>query len=136
MVSSGDEHQPLASAELPPSRPGSFYAEKGGSHRDALPIFDVAAPVGLPVGLVGDEIRFSGSAADPENGALPASALSWSLILHHCSLAGPCHEHPLQEFSGVASGRSSHLTTSTLPIWSYASPPRTLEACRIPRVCG
>jgi len=53
---------------------------------------------------VGDEIRFSGSAVDPENGALPASALSWSLILHHCSLDGSCHEHPLQEFSGVASG--------------------------------
>jgi glucose/arabinose dehydrogenase len=51
---------------------------------------------------VGDVISFSGSATDAQDGSLPASALSWSLILHHCP--STCHTHPLQEFAGVASG--------------------------------
>ena len=53
---------------------------------------------------VGDEITFSGSASDTEDGTLQASSLSWSLILHHCSSEGSCHEHPVQEFTGVSSG--------------------------------
>ena len=50
---------------------------------------------------VGDVISFSGSAADGQDGALPASTLSWSLILHHCP--STCHTHPLGTFPGVAS---------------------------------
>ena len=53
---------------------------------------------------VGDRISFSGSATDEQDGALSASRLAWSLILHHCDLANNCHEHPVQEFSGVAQG--------------------------------
>jgi PKD repeat protein len=53
---------------------------------------------------VGDQISFSGSATDPEDGRLPASSLDWALILHHCSTEGSCHEHPVQEFNGVAGG--------------------------------
>jgi hypothetical protein len=33
---------------------------------------------------------------------LPASALSWQVILHHCP--SDCHTHLLQTFTGVASG--------------------------------
>ena len=51
---------------------------------------------------VGDTVAFSGHALDEQDGSLPASALSWSLILHHCP--STCHEHPLQTFSGVSSG--------------------------------
>jgi PKD repeat protein len=51
---------------------------------------------------VGDSISFAGHAVDAEQGTLPASALSWSLLLHHCP--SNCHVHPLQTFSGVASG--------------------------------
>jgi glucose/arabinose dehydrogenase len=51
---------------------------------------------------VGDVITFSGHATDPQQGTLPASALTWSLLLHHCP--STCHEHPLQTFSGTASG--------------------------------
>ena len=47
-------------------------------------------------------ISFSGSAADAQDGSLPASKLSWSLILHHCP--STCHTHPLGTFLGVASG--------------------------------
>ena len=53
---------------------------------------------------VGDTIGFSGSATDAEDGTLPASNLSWSLILQHCDTPTSCHEHPIQTFPGIASG--------------------------------
>lgn len=51
---------------------------------------------------VGQTIAFAGSATDADDGTIPASGLSWSLILHHCP--STCHEHSLQDFVGVASG--------------------------------
>ena len=42
--------------------------------------------------------------ATASNPQATASKLSWSLILHHCDLANNCHEHPVQDFSGVAQG--------------------------------
>jgi glucose/arabinose dehydrogenase/PKD repeat protein len=51
---------------------------------------------------VGDVINFSGHATDQQQGTLPASALTWSLVLQHCP--STCHEHPLQTFTGTASG--------------------------------
>ena len=51
---------------------------------------------------VGDVINFSGHATDAQSGTLAASALTWSLVLQHCP--STCHEHPLQTFSGTASG--------------------------------
>jgi PKD repeat protein len=51
---------------------------------------------------VGDTITFSGHATDAQEGTLPASWLTWSLILNHCP--STCHEHPLQTFAATASG--------------------------------
>ena len=51
---------------------------------------------------VNDEIVFSGHATDAQDGDLPASSLSWALVLMHCP--SNCHEHPVQTFSGVAGG--------------------------------
>jgi len=51
---------------------------------------------------VGSVIDFAGGATDPQDGQLPASDLSWSLLLHHCP--SNCHTHFLQTFDGVASG--------------------------------
>ena len=42
---------------------------------------------------------FSGTATDPEDGTLAASALSWSMILPHCP--STCHTHPGQSFVAV-----------------------------------
>jgi len=55
---------------------------------------------------VGDVITFSGQATDAEDGSLPASALNWRVVLHHCAVLNPsnCHEHFLQDIPGVASG--------------------------------
>jgi glucose/arabinose dehydrogenase/PKD repeat protein len=53
---------------------------------------------------VGDTITFGGHATDPQQGTLPASALTWRLRLEHCATNGTCHTHQLQEFVGVSSG--------------------------------
>jgi hypothetical protein len=47
-------------------------------------------------------IAFRGSATDAQDGALPASSLSWSLIQHHCP--SNCHTHPVQSWLGVDQG--------------------------------
>lgn len=51
---------------------------------------------------VGESVAFSGSATDAQDGALPASSLSWSLVLQHCP--SNCHPHEIQTWPGVASG--------------------------------
>jgi PKD repeat protein len=66
------------------------------------PTATITAPAPGTTWKVGDVINFSGSGTDAQDGNLPASALSWSLVLHHCP--STCHTHPLQEFLGVASG--------------------------------
>ena len=58
-----------------------------------------------PCWAVGDVINFTGHATDPQQGTLPASALQWNIILHHCySDTNTCHTHQVQGFSGVSSG--------------------------------
>jgi PKD repeat protein len=66
------------------------------------PVAAIATPVPTTTWKVGDTISFSGSAVDDEDGPLPASALTWTVILHHCGTT--CHTHPVQTFTGVASG--------------------------------
>jgi PKD repeat protein/glucose/arabinose dehydrogenase len=51
---------------------------------------------------VDDQITFSGHADDPQQGTLPATALSWTLVLQHCP--STCHQHVVQSFPGVGSG--------------------------------
>ena len=57
----------------------------------------------------GQTISFTGGATDSQQGTLPASALSWSLDLHHCDPDDPdnCHVHQIQEFEDVAGGSFS-----------------------------
>ena len=43
----------------------------------------------------GRRCRSQGSASDPQDGALPGSALSWTVVLHHGS-----HDHPLLNQAG------------------------------------
>jgi len=77
------------------------YTPVGGNQP---PVPTINSPASSLTWKVGDLINFSGQATDPEDGTLPASGLSWSLILHHCDLSGNCHIHPLQTFTGVSSG--------------------------------
>lgn len=52
--------------------------------------------------VVGEPINFSGHASDAEDGDLPASALSWQIVIQHCP--DGCHIHDLLQYPGVASG--------------------------------
>src|SRR5215207_1652647 len=66
------------------------------------PTVNITAPAAGTTWKVGDVINFSGSATDAQDGTLPASGLSWAVILQHCP--SNCHPHTIQSFSGVASG--------------------------------
>ena len=66
------------------------------------PAATITAPAAGTTWKVGDVINFAGSANDAQDGPLPASRLSWGLILHHCP--SNCHEHTIQTFTGVAGG--------------------------------
>ncbi|MEO6025999.1 MAG: PQQ-dependent sugar dehydrogenase, partial [Candidatus Binatia bacterium] len=70
----------------------------GNSHPTAV----ITTPTNTLTWHAGSLISFSGSATDPEEGALGASALTWTLVLHHCP--SNCHEHTVQIFEGVAGG--------------------------------
>jgi glucose/arabinose dehydrogenase len=69
---------------------------------NSSPVPVISTPTSSLSWKVGDIISFSGSATDPEDGTLPASALTWSLVLQHCP--STCHTHQLQTWTGVASG--------------------------------
>ncbi len=68
------------------------------------PSATILGPTASTTWKVGDTITFSGTATDAEDGTLPPSALSWSLLLHHCTVPTNCHVHPVQDFVGVSGG--------------------------------
>ena len=69
---------------------------------DTPPVPTITTPLSTLTWKVGDTINFSGSATDSQDGQLPASALSWVVLIHHCP--SNCHLHTYQTFTGVASG--------------------------------
>jgi uncharacterized repeat protein (TIGR01451 family) len=62
----------------------------------------ISAPLGTLTWKVGDSVAFAGGAMDPDEGALPASAMKWTLFVHHCP--AQCHAHTLQEWTGIRTG--------------------------------
>jgi glucose/arabinose dehydrogenase len=67
---------------------------------NGVPDATILSPVSGTLYRGGQTITFSGSATDPEDGALPASAFTWRVDFHH-----DAHTHPhLPETSGVTSG--------------------------------
>ncbi len=74
---------------------------------NTAPVVTIDQPVPSLTWKVGDTIQFSGHATDNEDGNLPASSLTWSLVLHHCATPASCHVHPVQDFTGVSSGSFS-----------------------------
>jgi glucose/arabinose dehydrogenase/PKD repeat protein len=71
---------------------------------NTAPIAVVDSPASSLTWKVGDTINFSGHATDAQDGTLPASALRWSLVLHHCFTPTDCHTHLIQTVNGVSSG--------------------------------
>jgi hypothetical protein len=71
-----------------------------GPNQPPVPVIDT--PASTLRWKVGDPISFTGHANDPEQGQLPASALTWRLVMQHCP--SNCHTHPIQTWTGVSSG--------------------------------
>jgi glucose/arabinose dehydrogenase/PKD repeat protein len=67
------------------------------------PTATISTPASSLRWSVGTIINFSGSAVDSAGSPIPASGLTWSVILHH-GLCPECHDHFLQTYTGVASG--------------------------------
>lgn len=78
----------------------SVVIDPGGNPPQAT----IDAPAPTITWAVGDRIDFRGSATDPQDGALPSSRLSWTLLLQHCTATDNCHTHPVQTWDGVAEG--------------------------------
>jgi glucose/arabinose dehydrogenase/PKD repeat protein len=68
------------------------------------PVVTIDNPTSALHWRVGQTIPFAGRAADPQDGTLPASAMSWRLTLQHCVTQTSCHAHVVQNFPGVATG--------------------------------
>jgi glucose/arabinose dehydrogenase len=72
----------------------------GAGNTPPTPVIDT--PTSSLTWAVGDTISFSGHATDAQDGTLPASALTWELIINHCTTG--CHTHLVETRAGVASG--------------------------------
>ncbi|HET6211797.1 MAG TPA: PQQ-dependent sugar dehydrogenase [Micromonosporaceae bacterium] len=68
------------------------------------PTATIDTPTAGTTWKVGDTVSFTGHATDPQQGTLPASALTWHLRMQHCTTPTNCHTHFLQDYTGVASG--------------------------------
>ncbi|HYK95958.1 MAG TPA: LamG-like jellyroll fold domain-containing protein, partial [Candidatus Dormibacteraeota bacterium] len=97
----------LYGTSLSAARVAAHYAAgtSSGPPLNQPPTATISAPVSTLTWRVGDTIAFNGSATDPEDGALPASAFTWALLIQHCP--SNCHTHVVQTFDGVASGTFS-----------------------------
>lgn len=72
-----------------------------GSNTPPSPVIDT--PSTSTKWSANDSISFSGHATDAQDGTVPAAKLAWEIVIGHCSDSG-CHEHPLANRNGVASG--------------------------------
>jgi glucose/arabinose dehydrogenase len=71
----------------------------------APPVARIDTPTAGTTWAVDDQLAFSGGATDWQDEPVPASGLSWKLLLQHCSAAGTdCHTHTVQTWNGTASG--------------------------------
>ncbi|MDQ3889104.1 MAG: PKD domain-containing protein, partial [Actinomycetota bacterium] len=69
---------------------------------NAAPVPVIERPAADKLFRVGEEILLRGSASDPEDGSLPESRLTWTVLLHHGT-----HTHP---FFGPSSGNDLSIT--------------------------
>ena len=82
------------------SAPARIQVQAGNSPPEPA----IASPAGGETFHVGQTVTLTGSAADPEDGPLPDSALSWTVLLHH----NGDHTHPVL---GPSTGNGLTFTT-------------------------
>ncbi len=68
---------------------------------NAAPVATIAGPSANLTWKVGDTINFSGSATDPQDGALTGTSLTWTLVINHCP-NNDCHQHVVQSWNGAS----------------------------------
>jgi len=72
---------------------------------NTAPVATIGSPAGLDTWHVGDALDYSGSGQDAEDGSLPASAMHWEIVLHHCPGGpGDCHAHVVEHHDGTSGG--------------------------------
>jgi uncharacterized repeat protein (TIGR01451 family) len=69
---------------------------------DAAPTAFIDTPASTFKWRVGTVISFTGHGTDPEDGTIPASRMTWDVVLQHCP--SNCHSHTITSLPGVASG--------------------------------
>ena len=98
------------------TEPGTYLARvrvddgRGGTDTDQVtinvanetPTATITSPTASLTWSVGEVVSFTGTGTDPDQGALPASAFDWSLIMHHCP--DVCHSHPIRAWHDVTGG--------------------------------
>ena len=80
------------------------------------PVPAIQTPSADTTVAVGQQVAFSGSASDAQDGSIAASGLSWLLRMQHCPSS--CHAHDIETYAGVASGSFVAPDRDTRPIWS------------------
>ncbi len=70
---------------------------------NAPPVITLSAPSAALTWAVGDQIAFSASATDAQDGTLPDAAFHWEWAIAHCR-PSECHEHVVQTIDDVRSG--------------------------------
>ena len=95
---------PTRCACASPTRAACRAPTRSRSRAGTPPTATIATPTAGTTWRVDDVISFSGSATRGGGGAVPASDLSWSLVLNHCAALQPtsCHEHVVQNFTGAS----------------------------------
>jgi glucose/arabinose dehydrogenase len=69
-----------------------------------LPTAVIDSPAASFTWAAGDTVTFSGHATDPRRGRLPASALTWYTVLHHCVTPTSCDSRQMNTYTGVSRG--------------------------------
>jgi glucose/arabinose dehydrogenase/PKD repeat protein len=75
-----------------------------GTAGPGAPVPTITAPTSTTTWYAGQTLTFRGTATDPQDGTLPASALDWTVTLFHCPDAVNCHQHPVGGAQDVATG--------------------------------
>ncbi|MFG2037519.1 LamG-like jellyroll fold domain-containing protein [Dactylosporangium sp. NPDC048998] len=78
----------------------------------APPVPTISAPLNNTIVQPGQTVNFAGSATDPDDGPLPASALSWTVLLHHDT-----HIH---SFVGGSGANGSFVVDDHGPIGTFS----------------
>jgi glucose/arabinose dehydrogenase len=66
------------------------------------PVAEITAPSFGASWAVNQQIGYSGTATDAQQGSLPESAYHWTITLNHCP--SECHQHIVEEPEGSADG--------------------------------